>query len=535
MPRSTTDEGDKSLEAAHESRFSSQNHLYYEEDDDDDYELIELERRLNDEVDEDFFTEPKRFNTIHRVIDVLGLQMIDDATVQSNHNDLFRNPVYRNLKAQQQIVEGAIEHMAVIHCADLNGSVIQVGKVARQFRDAVNHVRNLRNQVRGLQDTLGASTTAAPRPTSRPQHAMSLRELWLQKLECEAKLSLLGKLDIIRAAPARFDQYVSQTPCRIGAAVHLVATALQTMFLDNVSQVQALHKIMEQLMIRKQKAEDIVWETLGDILYLRTGNLPPKRDENDRTRRQGAHSGVTTTSAASTGNASAAIKQAFPVVINGIFHPFGSLDFIHKDDSDDRSTSSQSSDASLLSLESDTEVVASGSASVVSTPSVSSTLRKKSARNMMIPIPVLESVLDVEADERRCMEEIVLSMATIAPKVRQRNLPRYAEHVLALRIMVECLTMLKRLDDVERILLESTKHEIKAIVSDQQARTFAKLEHRQQPQSIRSQKTSDLSDFRRHLTCLLTSFGSVYIRLCHLAQIIRFKVVSWLFRCCFSR
>jgi len=46
------------------------------------------------------------------VIDVLGLQMIDDHTVGGQ--DLEKNPAYRNLKAQQEIVNGAIEHMAVM-------------------------------------------------------------------------------------------------------------------------------------------------------------------------------------------------------------------------------------------------------------------------------------------------------------------------------------------------------------------------------------------------------------------------------------
>ena len=44
------------------------------------------------------------------------------------------------------------------------------------------------------------------------------------------------------------------------------------MFSSDVSQVQALHKIMEQLMMRKQKAEEVVWELLMDVLFLRTGN-----------------------------------------------------------------------------------------------------------------------------------------------------------------------------------------------------------------------------------------------------------------------
>ena len=44
------------------------------------------------------------------------------------------------------------------------------------------------------------------------------------------------------------------------------------MFKKDVTQIQALHKITEQLMSRKQKAEEILWETLQDVLYLRTGN-----------------------------------------------------------------------------------------------------------------------------------------------------------------------------------------------------------------------------------------------------------------------
>jgi hypothetical protein len=85
--------------------------------------------------------------TLARVIDVLGLQMMDDATMQTEHSDIGQNPAYRNLKGSK-IVEGAIEHMAVIHC-HLNGSVIQVGKVARQFVE-VSEGSELRRQVRDI-------------------------------------------------------------------------------------------------------------------------------------------------------------------------------------------------------------------------------------------------------------------------------------------------------------------------------------------------------------------------------------------------
>jgi hypothetical protein len=233
-------------------------------------ELVELERRLNEEVDEEFFLEPRKFNTLQRVIDVLVLQMMDESTFATGggaNGELVKNPAYKQLKGQQQIVEGAIEHMAVIHCADLNGSVIQVGRVARQFSEAVSKVRTLRAKVRDIQDTLGHSTQSkiggGGGASAKTAAAMSLRELWLKKLECEATLALLEKLDVIRAAPSRFDMLI-RPPCRIGAAVLTLSQALSTMFENDVAQVQALHKIMEQLMLRKQKAEEIIWDTLHD-------------------------------------------------------------------------------------------------------------------------------------------------------------------------------------------------------------------------------------------------------------------------------
>ena len=218
-----------------------------------DADLSKWERRLQEEVDEDLFDDPRRFHTLQRVIDVLGLQLIDDAaTVQSGiggpgSSALGDNPAYRDLKRQQKVVEEAIEHMSMMYCTDLNGSVIRVGQVARKFNEAVSTVRSLRRQVRDIQDTIGTSSGSSANEALRSNkgsaareaaaNAMSLRELWLKKLECESILSLLNKLDIIRAAPSRFD-YLIQPPCRIGAAVLCLSQALSTMFSDDVAQVR---------------------------------------------------------------------------------------------------------------------------------------------------------------------------------------------------------------------------------------------------------------------------------------------------------
>lgn len=101
----------------------------FDDDPAEDKELKALERRLNEEVDEDLFQEPAQFNTLRRVIDVLGLQMMEDTTSASKDPALESNPAYSALQKQQGIVNGAIEHMAVIHwyvnyCLDTEGIVV---------------------------------------------------------------------------------------------------------------------------------------------------------------------------------------------------------------------------------------------------------------------------------------------------------------------------------------------------------------------------------------------------------------------------
>lgn len=495
-------------------------HRFEEED----QQLVILERRLNEEVDLDFFEEPKTFNTLQRVIDVLGEQMIDDATVQSHGANLEMNPAYQNLKSQQKIVEDAIEHMAVIHCQDLNGSVIQVGRVARQFSDAVGRVRTLRQQVRDIQDTLGQQTGgehAARGTKAQNAAAMSLRELWLKKLECEATLALLEKLDVIRAAPAKFDQLV-QPPCRIGAAILTVTNALQTMFSDDVAQVQALHKIMEQLLIRKQKAEELLWETLQDVLYLRTGNriAPSPAEKRSKIKDSGSVSKITSGhSISSESRRSGRLRQSRPAqdarstTPYGTYNPFVSsqIHFATDDNLDDQSVESTGTSASLFSQKDDDQTVASQQQPY------------EQRQRMLIPIPVIEAELDLEADERRCMEEVALM--ALASSVHHTS-PRYADSVPALRILVESLMLLKRVDDLERVLNENLEKELLSIARREQARTFSRLERKRMNSNIRATSDPTFKEFRRHLSNLLSAYGTVLIRLTHLAEILRFRISS---------
>jgi hypothetical protein len=78
----------------------------------------------------------------------------------------------------------------------------------------------------------------------------------------------MGKTKIIdNGVPHR---NVDGGPCKIGAAVVVLSEALSIMFSDDVAMVQAFDLIVEQLMTRKQRAEEVLWATLVDVLYRHT-------------------------------------------------------------------------------------------------------------------------------------------------------------------------------------------------------------------------------------------------------------------------
>jgi hypothetical protein len=158
-----------------------------------------------------------------------------------------------------------------------------------------------------------------------------------------------------------------------------------------------------------------------------------------------------------------------------------------------------------------------------------------------IPPAMMEAEFDLEADERRSLEE---QQYDSQGRRRQQSLtmtkPAYLDHVLALRTLVECLVRLRRLDDVERIIAESLERELSQLVQREQARTFLWVEKSSTNQLRKSGRyamlltkagaTTDLRDFRRHLNHILSAFGNVQVRLMHLTQVIRHKLVS--LKCC---
>ena len=329
------------------------------------------------------------------------------------------------------------------------------------------------------------------------------------------------------------------------------------MFSDDVAQVQAFDRIMEQLMTRKQRAEEILWATLTDVLY-RHGEK--NRGEEEKRRR-----------ARMERRARAMIEQQQAANSNntvGWNKGEAMLGAIAEDSDEDDSHSythtanSFDDDVSTKSGARGDSTAAGGSGGAGSAISLGVNPSATAQLKRMVGRALLESEIDLEGDELRCLEEPAawgshahhqyLPASYLYP---EQALPRYTDPVLALRILVDCLTKLKRLDDVEQYLSEGIEREIRQVAEREQAKTFARLEKKR----VRSTTSivegggggsgvgggsgsegvkggdevggdegddDNLKEFRIHLNNLLKAFVGVMTRLMHLTQIMRHKIVS---------
>jgi len=151
------------------------------------------------------------------------------------------------------------------------------------------------------------------------------------------------------------------------------------------------------------------------------------------------------------------------------------------------------------------------------------------SNSRMIPTSVLDNDLNLEADEIRCLDMAGGARESVSWT------PRYTDSTLALRILVESLKELNRLDDVERFLSERIKRELRFLVQRAQEETYVWVERRRSDdlrqgnfESKRGRVDNFFSNLPVEIHChfskLLLSYENVLLRFCHLAQILRYKM-----------
>jgi hypothetical protein len=141
---------------------------------------------------------------------------------------------------------------------------------------------------------------------------------------------------------------------------------------------------------------------------------------------------------------------------------------------------------------------------------------------------VLDAKVEVVVDEMRCLQNWDISSSYHDTELDSKIVgsaqtlgPMYTDPVLALRIIVDALARMNRLDDIERVLSENAEREIQLIAMSEQARTLTRLGN------IGVSSSEDkLREFKMHLQCLLMAYGTILLRFTYLAQILRHRIVS---------
>ena len=232
-----------------------------------------LDKSLQDAVDEHYFKEPREFRSLLEVLAVLGGKA--EATMGANLLEVMKeeNPAYSKLLLQQKIVCEVIEQVVMFQHGGLNNTVETMTDVLKEYNRGRDDVRDLRRSLAETQEVL----------TAKKSGQMSMKDLWLKKVEAEQTLQLLNDVEYLRDVSPLINRLIQRRHYFCG--VRKLNHATKVMFGDDMVGVRGLSQVRQMLMETKgHLLEDIVLELQNVILGDRNLHLQGLEDtlEDDR-------------------------------------------------------------------------------------------------------------------------------------------------------------------------------------------------------------------------------------------------------------
>jgi len=222
-----------------------------------------LDKSLKDAVDEHYFGEPREFRSLLEVLAVLGGKA--EATVGDNLLAVMKeeNPAYSKLLLQQKVVCEVIEQVVMFQHGGLNNTVETMTDVLKEYNRGRDDVRELRRSLAETQEVL----------TAKKSGQMSMKDLWLKKVEAEQTLQLLNDVEYLRDVSPIINRLIQHRLYFCG--VRKLNHATEVMFGDDMVGVRGLSQVRQMLMETKgHLLEDIVLELQNVIVGDR--NLYPQ-------------------------------------------------------------------------------------------------------------------------------------------------------------------------------------------------------------------------------------------------------------------
>ncbi len=220
-----------------------------------------LDENLGDSVESHYFNEPRDFRSLVEVLNVLGTAeaMVDT----TNNNDLLSvlkdNPAYSKLLNQQKAVYSAIEQVVMYQHGGLNSTVETMTDVLKAYSHGRSDVQELRRSLAETQEVL----------TAKKSGQMSMKDLWLKKIEAEQSLKLLRDVELLRDVSPVINRMAHRR--KYFSAVKKLNHSISIMFSDDMVGVSGLSQVRQNLMdIKSHLLEEIVVELQNVIFGLQS-------------------------------------------------------------------------------------------------------------------------------------------------------------------------------------------------------------------------------------------------------------------------
>jgi len=233
----------------------------------------DLDDALQSSISPQFFQEPKSFRSIVEILNVVDAKA-NRSEGSSNLSVLStlkeNNPAYDALLEQQHHAAVVIENVVKFEHGGLNNTMETMTDVVKEYNRGREDVRVLR---RSLSETTGVLT-------SKRNGQISMKDLWLKKVEAEESLRIMKDLEFLKETPLRLQRLMQQR--RFLSAVLNLNKATVIMFGEDLVAVQGLVLVREQLMeLKGTILESVVTELQSVVLGMNEDDDDEAEDDDE--------------------------------------------------------------------------------------------------------------------------------------------------------------------------------------------------------------------------------------------------------------
>eukprot|EP01040_Poterioochromonas_malhamensis_P003821 gene3821-4081_t len=226
-----------------------------------------LDNDLGENVNRQYFQEPREFRSLIEVIAVLNEQVDQMNRHKELGNDLttvLREDTNSQAKLHHQldIVNSTIEEIVSFQQGGLNNSLDTMSEVVKEYNRSREEIQTLRKSLEETQTVL----------TAKKLGQISLKELWGKRVELKETLRMVRELEELKNFPLKANRLIQQR--RYLTTAKQLKEMLEKIFSEDFASVGGLLHIREQLFNLKEKLlETSIEELKESIVHFHASNL----------------------------------------------------------------------------------------------------------------------------------------------------------------------------------------------------------------------------------------------------------------------